>query len=370
MRHSPAREIFWSAGDPSGDLASGLVVSELRASQPEVRVWGLGGERLRSLGQEQLAEPSELAVLGFWEVAKRAAFFRNLLSRTAEEIRKRRPACVVLVDYPGFNLRLAQQIRSTGIPIVYYIAPQVWAWHASRVRLIRRLVDRLLVILPFEAAWFGEHGVQAEYVGHYLLDDMPAHMIASALPERRQLAVLPGSRRQEVERMLPSMLAAAVRFCETNKARAVVAGMQNGADYRGMIAQAKADAVELVVGKPREVIHASSIVLTASGTATLEAGIIARPMVICYRTSPLTFWIARKLVRLPAIGLVNLVLGETVAPELLQERASPDLMYTELMHLLETDLYADQYRRLCETHLRLGKQGASARVADVVRGYL
>lgn len=365
-----SNSLFISAGDPSGDIAAQLVLARLRESSVDVPAWGLGGERLKGSGQEQLADPHDLAVLGFWEVAKRFSFFRNLLDRTAAEIARRKPSCVMLVDYPGFNLRLAAKIKPLGIPIIYYIAPQVWAWHASRVKLLRRLIDRLLVILPFEQNWFAEHGVKAEFVGHYLLDDIPGNYIASPLPQQMQLALLPGSRPQEVERMLPDMLLAASRFTETHNCSAVVAAMQNGIDYEKMTRQFASSAVSIVWNDSRKVMYDSTHVLTASGTATLEAGIISRPMVICYKTSPLTFWIARKVVRLPAIGLVNLVLGETVSAELLQDRASAGMMVEELSHLCVEAAYHDQYARLLETHKRLGERGASARVAAIVQEYL
>jgi len=186
--------LFISAGDPSGDNATARVIEALQKQHPGLKFFGLGGPRLKVLGQEQLADSSDLAVLGFWEVARRYFFFRRLFHRCVEAIREFRPLAVVLVDYPGFNLRLAREVKRLGIPVIYYISPQVWAWGRKRLRRIRESVDKMLVILPFEEVFYEEHGIDCEFVDHYLLEDIPGDYIASDPPGNRQLALLPGSR--------------------------------------------------------------------------------------------------------------------------------------------------------------------------------
>ena len=224
--------LFISAGDPSGDIATARLVQALKELKPGLSSFGLGGERLKALGQEQLANGDDLAVLGFWEVVKRYSYFRELMHRTIDEITQRRPACILLVDYPGFNLRLAKRIKHLGIPIVYYISPQLWAWGGKRISQVRELVDLLILILPFEKEFYASSGVKSEFVGHYLLEDIPSSLISSPIPKSRQLALLPGSRPQEIERMLETMCNAAATFCARHEFRAVIAGVKNGAKYR------------------------------------------------------------------------------------------------------------------------------------------
>jgi lipid-A-disaccharide synthase len=359
--------IFLSAGDPSGDNASARLVEELALKLPGLSLFGLGGPRLRQCGQEQLAESADLAVLGFWEVAKHFRFFQELMARCVKEIRTRRPDCVILVDYPGFNLRLAKRIRALGIPVVFYISPQIWAWGHRRLPQIRECVDLMLLILPFEQEFYEGSGVNSRFVGHYLLEDIPAEYISSQPPIDGSLALLPGSRRQEVERMLPVMLETARQFNRKFGTRAVVAAARNGYDYESAIAEYKGDSITLVYDDARRVIHDSVLVLSASGTATLEAGIIGRPMVVVYKTGNLTYQIARRLIKIDKIGLVNLVLNDRVAPELIQHDATPDKMLAALSQLYsDEERYGETCARLNEVPSLLGGEGASARAASMI----
>lgn len=358
---------FLSAGDPSGDNASARLVEELTGRLQGLSLFGLGGPRLRQGGQEQLAEPADLAVLGFWEVAKRFRFFQKLMARCVNEIRSRCPDCVILVDYPGFNLRLAKRIRALGIPVIYYISPQIWAWGHKRLPLIRECVDLMLLILPFEQQFYEGTGVNSRFVGHYLLEDIPAEQISSQPPIDGSLALLPGSRQQEVERMLPVMLQTARQFKERHGARAVVAATRNGYDYESALKKYQADDVTLAYDDARRVIHDSVLVLSASGTATLEAAIIGRPMVVVYKTGNITYQIARRLIKIDKIGLVNLVLNDKVAPELIQHEATPDKMMAALSQLYTDDeRYGATCVRLNEVPSLLGGRGASARAASMI----
>ncbi len=365
--------IFLSAGDPSGDTAAARLVSALRELRPGFELVGLGGHELRKLGQHQLAEPEDLAVLGFWEVARHYFFFRRLFSRCIKQIKATRPSVVVLVDYPGFNLRLAKEIKPLGIPVVYYISPQVWAWGSKRLDDIRHLVDAMLLILPFEEAFYQNSGVRHEFVGHYLLEDIPEKFVSSPAPDSSvpTLGLLPGSRPQEIKKMLPPMLEAAQSFNNKYSARAVVAGVSNKFDYRPYLNKYSDDNIEIVFDDSRSVIYNSSLVLTASGTATLETAIVGRPMVVIYKTGWLTYHIARRLVRLDKIALANLVLGDKVVPELIQRQATPENMLSALGKYMDDEKYrAGVTEQLKRVPALLGGKGASVRTAEVIAGYL
>ncbi len=365
--------IFLSAGDPSGDTASARLVENLTRLKPEAEFFGLGGRQLRGLGQRQLADPDDLAVLGFWEVAKRYTFFRQLFFRCISEIEKTRPQVVVLVDYPGFNLRLAKKIKKLGIPIIYYISPQIWAWGKRRIKIIRELVDLMLVILPFEKNFYGPTGINHEFVGHYLLEDIPREYIASPVSDNMPptLALLPGSRAQEIERMLPVMLQTARLFHDKHGARAVVAGVKGKFNYERFMRDSDQENISVSFEDSRKIIHDSNLVLTASGTATLETAIIGRPMVVVYKTGMLTYQIAKRLVRLDKIALANLVLGEKVVPELIQHEASPANMLVELERYVDDkDYRRDVVSKLNRVPGLLGGEGASERAAKLIAQYL
>ena len=362
--------LFVSAGDPSGDNAAGHLITVLKKHHPELEFSGLGGPRLKKLGQTQLAESNDLAVIGFWEVARRYLFFRRLFFRCVEKIKTERPACVLLVDYPGFNLRLAEKIKPLGIPIVYYISPQVWAWGKKRLPKIERLVDLMMYILPFEKETYGGLTLESSFVGHYLLEDISPSYIASPLPENNQLALLPGSRPQEIERMLPVMLRAAEKMRAKHGTTAVVAGVKDAFDYSRYIAP-DCEGVRLSFEDSRKIIYESRLVLTSSGTATLETGIIGRPMVVIYKTGFITYHIARSLVKLTMIGLVNLVQGEIVVPELIQGEASAGNIVRELEKYLTDQTYSSAViEKLNRIPGILGGPGASARAAELVGRYL
>lgn len=365
------RSIFISAGDPSGDNACGQLIASLQQTFPDLELFGLGGPRMKKLGQRQLAEAGDLAVLGFWEVAKRFFYFRGLLNNCVWQIEENRPAVVLLVDYPGFNLRLARKIQGFGIPVVYYISPQIWAWKKDRIHLIKRTVDLMLLILPFESEIYQEHELPHRMVGHYLLDDIPREYINSTPPENSQIALLPGSRPQEVERMLGPMLAAVKKMQASQELTAVVAGVRGVADYESAIKNSGVRKVVVEYGNTRQVIYESRLAICASGTATLECGLIGRPMVVVYRTGWITYQIAKRLVKLDTIALVNLVLGEKAVPELIQNEACPKRIAEEALLFLSDRSRFDRTVAVLElVSERLGGPGASRRAAEAIGAFL
>ncbi len=359
--------LFVSAGDPSGDNAAFHLVHALREMHPSLTFFGLGGERLKKLGQEQLAESSQLAVLGFWEVARHAWFFKKLLRRCVEEIARRRPKALVLIDYPGFNLRLAKKVKRLGIPVIYYISPQVWAWGRRRVKVIRKYVDTMIVILPFEKDFYEQFGIEAHFVGHYLLEDIPKAYIASPIPSDGSLALLPGSRPQEIERMLPVMLETARQLYRTAAMPAVVAARENTVDYEKYLSPDDSPYITLSYEDSRKIIYESSLVLTASGTATLETAVIGRPMVVVYKTGLVTYHIARRMVKLDNIALVNLVLGKKVVPELIQNEATPRRIFAELEKFRTDSSYVQAVKKeLDRVPKILGNADASRMAARLI----
>jgi lipid-A-disaccharide synthase len=319
------------------------------------------------LGQEQFVDGRRLAVLGFWEVARHFLFFRKLMSQCVREVERRRPSAIVLVDYPGFNLRLAERVKHLGIPIIYYISPQVWAWGGQRLEQIHRLVDLMLPILPFEKNVFDNSGVNNQYVGHYLLEDIPEKYISSKVPTDGHLAVLPGSRPQEIERHLRPMLETAEMLHRQHGLATVVAAVRGVYDYESALREFSGTDVTVVYDDPRGVVYDASLALVASGTATLETAIIGRPMVVMYKTGWITYQIARRLVKLNHIALANLVLGKRVVPELIQHQATPKMMAAELERYLDDQPYREStISDLHRTPAILGGRGASARAAQAI----
>jgi lipid-A-disaccharide synthase len=366
-----ATTLFLSAGDPSGDKAACLLIRALKNLVPHHSIFGLGGDRLKQLGQEQLADGRDLAVLGFWEVAKRYSFFHTLLNRCVNDIKRRQPTAVILVDYPGFNLRLAKKIKPLGIPIIYYISPQVWAWGRRRVYDIKRLVDLLLVILPFEVEFYRQYGIDAQFVGHYLLEDIPVEYVRSSIPINGTTCLLPGSRPQEIKRILPPMLETIRKYNRIQRTQAVVAGIKGCFDYERYVQQYASDNVTVSFEDSRKIMYESSLVIVASGTATLEAAIIGRPMVVVYKTDFATYLIARRLIKLDRIALVNLVLGEKVVPELIQHKAKPECILPELSKGCDDREYVQHVKTKLDTVPELlGGTGASERAAQLIVKHL
>jgi lipid-A-disaccharide synthase len=367
-----APTILLSAGEPSGDLHGAAVARELRRRWPGARLYGLGGPLMAAEGVELLAGLDRLAVMGFAEVLKHLPYFYGLYRRMRRELAARGTDLVIPIDYPGFNLRLARTAREGGIPVLYYIAPQVWAWHRSRTRELARSADRLAVVLPFEESLFREAGAHATFVGHPLLDLYEATSTHAEFcarlgldPGRPILAVFPGSRAQEVSRHLELFGAAAREVCRVDpRVQPVVAGSAS------LPAEVFAATALPRTSASRELLHHADAALVKSGTTTLEAALALTPMVIAYRMHPLTYRLARRLVEVEHIGLVNLVAGERIAPELIQDAATPESLARALLPLLATG--SPERRRALEAlagvrdRLRAADGGgAAARVAEL-----
>lgn len=360
--------VLVSTGEPSGDLHAARVVTALRERWPDATIEAVGGPRLAEAGATVRWSNADLAAMGFVEVVASLPAHLRLLRALRRGFRARAWDLVIVVDYPGFHLRVAEAARRAGIPVLWYIAPQLWAWRPERAARLAAAVDRLAVILPFETEFFAKVGVAATYVGHPLLDRElpPAREAARAAlgiaPGARTLALFPGSRRGEVERLWPAYRDAARQLLASGQVdRVVVAATPAGA-YPG------ADGFDLVPNAHRVVLAAADAVLAKSGTTTLEAALADVPMVVAYRTHPLTFRLIQRLVTVRWASLVNLVADREVVPEMMQDAVTAEALAQRIAPLLDRTSEEARTQRagLAEVRRRLGAAGASARVADLV----
>ena len=367
--------ILISAGEPSGDLHGALLVRELKRRWPDCEIYGFGGDRMQREGVALWAHADEMAIMGFVEVARHLPFFLRLLRRTRQALRDEPPDLVIPIDYPGFNLRLARYARQRHVPVLYYIAPQVWAWHRSRMRELAKNADHIAVVLPFEEELFREAGAQVTFVGHPLLDSPRTNRTREEFcatygldAERPILALLPGSRQQEVRShaRLFSDAAGLVRgkLPEVQPVIAQAAGIGDAAFE---------DCPWPRVPHAAELLEFAHVALTKSGTSTLQCALSLTPMVIAYRMNPLTYRIARRVVDVEHIGLVNLIAGERVAAEYVQDEATPAALAAAVAEISragparERTLEALQSVR---SRLAGDARGAAVHVADIVADLL
>jgi len=377
-RASSPHRVLVSCGEPSGDLYAGDLVGHLRDQVGPLEVFGLGGDRLRAEGGRLLAHISDLAVVGLLEVLRHLRHLRAVFRSVLEEVDRNRPAVAVLVDYADFNLRLARELMRRGVPVVYYVSPQVWAWRRGRVRAIRESVAQMIVIFPFEEPLYREAGVPVTFVGHPLVElarpatDRAAFLSAQGLDATRPvLAVLPGSRRQEVAHNLPP-IAGALRLLRQRRgdlqiALAVAPSLDPGLFDSGLAGLP----VARVAGHTHALLSTASAGIVASGTATVEAALMDLPMVVVYRVSRLTYALGRPFVRVPHYAMANLLAGREVVKELIQGDFRPEAVTAEVLALLEDPGRRELMRQgLAEIRARLGPPGAAARAAAVVARFL
>lgn len=381
---SPA--VLISAGEASGDHHAARMMEAARRLTGDggrIRFFGLGGDAMAAAGLEPVAHSDEVAVVGIFEVLRELPRIRRVFRRLLRAVEERRPQLAVLVDFPDFNLRLARRLCRQGVPVLYYVSPQVWAWRRRRVAAIARLVKRMLVLFPFEVEVYRGHELEVEHVGHPLVDEVPEFASIweqeGDLPARARVALLPGSRNSEVRRILPPMLRAAATLasdgCDARadgsdasaaRVRLILAPTVDASLVDRLVAAsplARQD-LETVRSGRFAALAGSHLALCASGTATLEVGLLGTPMVVVYRVSPLTGLIGRWLVDLPFISLVNLVLGRRVVPELLQGEAGAIRMAATARDLLSERSRIDSMRAdLAELRPALGASGASERAA-------
>ena len=368
------KKILIIAGEASGDLhGSGVVRSLLRLS-PDVQVYGVGSGNMRQAGAELIIDSSQLAVVGITEVFGQIGNLFKAYWQLKEFIKTNHLALLILIDFPDFNLLLARVAKSVGVPVLYYISPQVWAWRSGRVKKIANRVDKMAVILPFEVAIFRQAGLDVEFVGHPLLDVLDLNRQDISLPNTEEwkgaplIALLPGSRAKEVNSLLPSMKRAAEIIREKKPGARFILAAAPSLNVKEVTEFLKSSdvSVTIVQGQTYQVIKAADLVIVASGTATLETAILAKPMVILYHVSSLSYWIGKSLVKVNWIGLVNIVAGKSVVPELLQQEVKGERIAAEVLKILEDESCRQKILQgLAEVRDKLGTPGAAERVAQI-----
>ena len=368
--------ILLSCGEPSGDLYAGALTRELRALAPGVAVAGLGGPELAAAGGQLLADYRGLAVTGLTEAIAKVPRSIRLLRQLVQWAREERPSVLVAIDFPDFNFPLARRLRNLGIRVVYYISPQIWAWRPGRLRTIRAIADRMLVIFPFEEEIYRRGGVPVEFVGHPLVDlaepSAPRDAFLRRLglaPQAPTVAILPGSRPNEVGRILPDLLTAAEQIRRrVPGTQFVIARAPHLGDGLFRIATSRGLSSAVVIeGETNAVLASADLALTASGTATVQTAIHDTPMVVVYRLSPLTYLLGRRLVKLDTFGMVNLIAGERIVPELIQGGFTPEAVADEAVSMLTDGARAARVREgLARVRARLGGPGASRRAAEAI----
>jgi lipid-A-disaccharide synthase len=367
-----AAEVMIVAGEPSGDMHAAAMVSALRARRPELHFVGVGGIRLAAEGVELLERAERIAVVGFVEVIKHLPILRTLMHALRARLDAGQVRLVVLIDYPGFNMRVAREAKKRGIPVLYYITPQVWAWHKSRVGELRETVRKAAVILPFEEKLLRDAGIDATFVGSPLIDatqDLPSREVACQSlgldAARPVLALFPGSRAGEIARHLRDFVATARWIVERRPDVQVVVSAPPGVAIDAALCP-----YPVVRDASHTVFRAATAAMCKSGTTTLESAVCGCPLVVAYRTSALTYAIAKRLVTLPNIALVNIVADQRVAPEFIQHDLRADRVGPALLPLLDgaSPERARMLGALADVRRRLGAPGAAVRVAAMVDG--
>lgn len=366
-----------SAGEASGDLHGATVCRALKRLDPHLRIVGMGGSRMRAEGMEILVDPTAHAGVGTSEVLGRIPSLFRAYRLLVRRLRKERPRALVVIDFPEFNLRLARQARRARVPVVYFMPPQLWAWRSGRIRQMASRVTQVLAAFPFERDLYEKAGIPVEYVGHPLLDAVPLALDKAEARERLGIeasrivvGLLPGSRREEVENLLPPMLEAAARLAGSDGKRTFALGLAptvSRATIDEYIKRSAAPPVNVVESLTHEVMAAADVLLVASGTATLEAALLGTPMVVCYRVSRLTEVVGRLLKQIPWISLPNIVARRTVVPEILQADVTGARLAAEAERLLEdAPLATAQRASFKDLRERLGEPGVGERAARVI----
>ena len=358
---------FIIAGEASGDLHGSGLVRELQAVDPDATIQAWGGERMRDAGAEILKDYRELAFMGFIEVAQNIFTILKNFRVVKDQIKSFKPDALILIDYPGFNLRMAKWAHENNIPVHYYISPQLWAWKEGRVEQVRQFVDRMYVILPFENDFYATHNIEVEFVGHPLIEAVDRYRETNEHQgaKRSGIALLAGSRKQEISKLLPIMLRVAEAYPD-EKFTIAAAPNQPESLYRSFLKKFTADNVEIIHGDTYGVLDRSHAALTTSGTATLETALFNVPQVVCYRGSRLSFAIAKRLVKVPYISLVNLIAGKPVVEELIQDNVNVRKVSRALEAILRGSVRKQILQDYTVLRRLLDAGGASNKVATAI----
>lgn len=357
-----SKNIYIISGESSGDIHGGNLIKELKLQDPELSIYCWGGERMQSAGGILQKHYKELAFMGFVEVIKNIRTILKNFKEIKADILSKKPELVVLIDYPGFNLRLAKWLKKQKIKVVYYIAPQAWAWKEGRVKELKKYTDELLVILPFEEPFFKKHDVKATFIGHPLLQEINP----TNIEKEKRIALLPGSRKQEVSNILPIMLQMRALYPEYIFQ---IAGMSHLGEkfYKEIIGDTPC---EIIWNNASKAIEGASIALVSSGTATLETALLNTPQIVCYKSSQINYEIGKRLIKVPYISLVNLIMGEEVVKELIQKNLNATLLKKEMDRCLDENYRNIMMEKYAHLHKKLGTQNASKLASDIILSYI
>lgn len=375
MRKEINKNILIIAGEVSGDLHAAALVKELIILDKDIKLFGIGGDNMKEAGVEIIYHLNKMAFMGFAEVVKHLPFIRKVKNNILNEVEKRKTRYAVLIDYPGFNLNIAKKLKASGVDIIYYISPQIWAWGGGRIKKIRELVKKMLVVFPFEEKLYNENNVDAEFVGHPLINGLNEYNFLSKnelkqklnLDQSREiLLILPGSRKHEIEDIFPETIKAASRLADEFDLQIVVACSSNidkmifdkfSQDYK----------FNVITKFTYDLLKNAKFGIIKSGTSTLEAGLLQLPMIIVYKTSGLTYRIGKALIKVKNIGMANIILGETVVPELVQGDVNSNNIYETCRSILNNiSLYEKMKSKLGEIRTRLGDKNASVNAAQSI----
>lgn len=373
------KNILIIAGEDSGDLHGASLINELKKIDSNINIFGIGGDKMKAAGMHLIYHVNKMAFLGFVEVLKHLPFIRKVQKDLIEYVKEKDIKTAVLIDYPGFNLSIAKKLKKLDIKIVYYISPQIWAWGAGRIKKIRKVIDKMLVVFPFEENFYNQSGVNVEFVGHPLLERIKDYNFLTKNEfyqefglekDKEILLILPGSRIHEVEKILPESIKAAKKIAEEFNMQIVVACAPNIDDNIFKTARNN-DEFKVVKGYTYDLFKYSTVGIVKSGTSTLEAALFELPIVIVYKTSYLTYLIGKRLIRVDNIGMVNIIAEETVVPELIQENVTQERVYAELKKILsDKKLLLSIKKKLSGIKSKLGTIGASERAARIIYRFL
>lgn len=370
MKSKESLNLVIAAGEASGDMHGSELVKEVLKRYPAWSFQGIGGDSMAQAGVTLLHHARDLGVTGFIEVFNRFPLIRRVL-RDMKRLISAKPDLVILIDYPDFNFRLAKYAHKLGVPVVYYISPQIWAWRTKRVRKIKRWVAKMLVILPFEVDFYRQFEVPVTFVGHPLLAQWQTEGLAQPSASNREnlICLLPGSRINEVKRLLPSMIEAA-RLLHDKHPALTFEVLQADTIPLNLLEQythGSASFIRIVSARRRQRLLQAKLVITASGTATMEATLAGTPMIVLYKMAGLTFRLIRRLVKVPYISMSNLLANEALAPELIQDDVQPEAIVREAERFLTNDgLWLSTFYNLLEVRRKLGDDNAGARAAEAV----
>ncbi len=361
------KHIFFVAGESSGDTHGSNLIHALLKQNPELQCSGIGGRAMENAGMTLHFDLASHAIMGFAEVVKSFGFIRQLFNDTLARIRDERPDAVVLIDYPGFNIRLAKVVKELGIPIIYYISPQIWAWKKGRIHTLAEVLDKMLVILPFEKELYDNVGLDCVYVGHPLFDQIARTEVNDSFRSECTIGLMPGSREQEIKRIFPTMLEVGRALKASHPEARFVTACVDEARAEQIRKMAGDFSLEIVRDQFYDILSEAKFCLVASGTATVETALFNVPMIVLYRVKRVTYWLAKLLVKIDAVAMVNILAGKHIVPEYIQDEAKASVIIPTALELIE-----DSERRntmlsdLARIRDVLGGPGASDRAAQEI----